>query len=60
MTNVTNLNDHRPHVCVHVEDGNVHVMPVSLVKDWANGKYEPDPEVLKAILLEWLSMISED
>jgi len=59
MADVINIADHKPHVCVVVENGDAHVLPVSLITDWANGNINPNPDVLKSIILEWLSMIGK-
>ena len=59
MADVINIADHKPHVCVSVENGDVHVVPVSLLLDWSNGCIEPDYEVLRAIILEWISLIEK-
>ena len=51
------LDDHRPHVSLKTDDGNAHVLPVSLLKDWATGKQTPsdhDAPVIRRIVEEWL------
>ena len=56
---ITNIDDRKPHVCVSVDSGDVHVVPVSLIEDWASGSVKPDYDVLKAIIAEWLSIIGK-
>jgi len=29
------LDDHRPHIAIQAADGNIHVLPRSLIEDWA-------------------------
>ena len=56
MNNVVNIDDQRPH-CVFIDPvtKNVHVVPMSLVEDWARGKREPDPESVRAIITDWMA-----
>ena len=55
---VVDLDEFRPHINIHTADNNVHVMPVSLIKDIAEGKRktsgipEMDP-VIAEIVRQW-------
>lgn len=54
---ITELDDQRPHVSMSTDDGNAHVLPLSLLRDWASGKQTPssdDAPVIRRILEEWL------
>lgn len=44
--------DH-PHITIPVGD-DIHIVPVPLVRDWIAGRCDPDPEVTRAIIAEWL------
>lgn len=55
---VSEIDDYRPHFVVPLLNGNVHVLPVSLVRDWISGKQdmfnEDNRAVIQKILDEWL------
>ena len=51
---VADIDDYRPHLCLQVIGGGVHVIPVSLVEKWIAGELEPEPEVVRTIIQGWL------
>ena len=57
LVSVTDIDSARPHVALEVETGDVHVIPVSLVKDWATGRVTPPDDVVRAIIGDWLVML---
>lgn len=60
MSNVTDIESAKPHVTLEVECGDVHVIPVSLVKNWATGRAEPPDDVVRAIIGDWLVMLENE
>ncbi len=65
MGEVVNIEPRKPHVCLQTSDGNVHVIPVSLMRAIADGKMSPDDiadrdQVVRAIIAEWLRLIHGD
>lgn len=65
MNNVINIADHKPHVRLMTPDGNVHVMPVVLLQNIADGKMSIDDvadrdQIVRAIIAEWLRLIHGD
>lgn len=61
--NVINLDDARPHITViYSRPGfdackNVHVAPVKIIKDFVSGKADIDPDLLRAIVSDWLESL---
>lgn len=59
MPNIVDIEDYKPHMVVETIDGNVHVMPVQLIKNWISGdvKFEDSEDwevVVRTILKDWL------
>lgn len=59
---ITCLDDHREHVNIHTEDGNVHTIPMAFFEDVTAGRQpysnlEDGEIILRAILREffWLT-----
>jgi len=50
---VAHIDDYRPHVVIQTDDA-VHVMPLALIDDWAEGRKDPDPDCMRVIIREWL------
>ena len=58
MTDITHIDDYRPHVCaMDPVTGNAVVMPVSLIEDMATGKL---PLVDEMSLRALLYMLTEE
>lgn len=62
MDNVIDMVDHKPHVGIHTPDGNVHVMPVAMLQNIADGKMSIDEvadrdQIVRAVIAEWLRLI---
>lgn len=55
--NVINLDDARPHITVVDACKNVHVVPVKIIKDFVSGKADIDPDLLRAIVSDWLESL---
>lgn len=53
---VTELDSYRPHVAIHSGE-TAHVIPVSLIEDWIEGKAELDVDVARAIMADWLRAV---
>ena len=52
---IEHLDDHRPHATLQDPmTGRVHVVPMALIEDWANGELPPDPDCARAIIFDWL------
>lgn len=60
MSNVVDLDDMRPHVSLLVECGDVHVIPVELIKKWARGELVPQEDVIRAIINDWLFFLEAE
>ncbi len=59
------LDDHRPHVVVKVASGDVHVLPLILLEEIAEGRRPFDhldlwPDIMRAVMNEWLSDLKRD
>ncbi len=54
---IVNYEDYKPHVNIYTNDGNVHVLPESLIKDWVTGDKEPDAECMRRIIEEWINKL---
>jgi len=55
----------QPHLTVQTRDGNVHVLPESLIQDVIDGKMEFTEieawrPLLQAILADWLATLKHD
>jgi len=62
MDNIIDMADHKPHVGIYTPDGNVHVMPVAMLQNIADGKMSIDEvadrdQIMRAIIAEWLRLI---
>lgn len=62
MGNVIDMADHKPHVGIYTPDGNVHVVPVTMLQNIADGKMSIDEvadrdQIMRAIIAEWLRLI---
>lgn len=59
MTEIINIDDHRPHVAMGLVDGTVRVFPVQMIENWINGEIWPeDPEpLIRSIVKEWMNGI---
>lgn len=51
---IENLNEHQPHITITTQD-NVHVVPVSLLRNIANGSHLADNDLIRAIASALLS-----
>ena len=56
----TNIDDHRPHVMLPTLDGNVHVLPASVIEriisgDIAIEEVDDWREITRSIIAEWWS-----
>lgn len=58
MSEVTNLDEFRPHITVETADNKVHVVPVSLVVEWSNSVYKVPADILKVIITDWLDSLN--
>jgi len=56
MSEVIDLAEHQPHLTVLTDEA-VHVVPVSLVRDWIRGVGEPPQDLVRTVLREWLEAI---
>mgnify|MGYP000498258873 CR=1 FL=1 len=45
---IKNINEHQPHIVVNTGD-DVHVIPVSLIRDVANGRHLADNRLVMAL-----------
>ena len=45
---IKNINEHQPHIVVNTGD-DVHVIPVSLIRDVANGRHLADNQLVMAL-----------
>ena len=63
MANVIALDTYRPHLIL-CEDGPkapVHVIPVRLALEWANGDAPlPGDGIVRRIITEWLACVQQD
>ncbi len=56
--------DNRPHLVIQTFEGDAHVVPVSLIEDWIEGRRKitdaDDWEnLIRSILDEWLTVVKE-
>lgn len=59
---VVDMSERMPHLCIQANSG-ASVMPVSLVRDVADGRQSPETlgdEVLMRIVGEWLAFIERE
>jgi len=63
---IVRLDDYKPHlkICGKAVDGNfvteVHVVPVTLMEDWINGKKpisDIPPSIIRKVFQEWLERL---
>jgi len=58
---VISLDEHRPHVTLlvqHTDGQAVHVIPVFVVRRWAEGSLPlPEPDLIRAFIGRWLDHI---
>ena len=59
MTNIIDIELHKPHISIDVENGNVHVIPMQFFHDVVSGKrkiteLEESELILKAIIKDWI------
>ena len=60
---VVNLQERQPHVVINCvrEGGTVHVIPVSLIRDWCTGRAPlPEAQILRVIVREWMRQIDNE
>lgn len=60
MGSIHELDDQRPHLTVSTLDGNVHVLPLSLIQNVIKGNFRAETlgdDVLRAIVDEWLTYV---
>ncbi|HDY9175587.1 hypothetical protein H8L45_09355 [Klebsiella pneumoniae] len=62
MGEVVSIESRKPNVCVQTPDGNVHVLPVSMLQKIADGEMSIDDvaerdQIIRAIIAEWLRLI---
>lgn len=57
MSDIAELDDQRPHVVVNAGE-KVHVVPVNLIGDWAEGVHEVPKDILRVIINDWLSSLN--
>jgi hypothetical protein len=56
MSNVVDIEKNQPHaVLTDPMTGNAHVVPMSVVRRWADGGVFPDPECVRALAYAFLS-----
>jgi len=65
MGNVIDMADHKPHAAIFTPDGNAHVVPMSMLKNIADGKMSIDDvadrdQIVMAVFAEWLRCIHGD
>lgn len=48
------LDDRRPHVTIQTRDGDIYVVPVSLLEDVAAGRSVLETKLVERIVEEWL------
>lgn len=65
MDNVIDMADRKPHAAIFTPDGNAHVVPISMLKNIADGKMSIDEvadrdQIVRAIIAEWLRLIHGD
>lgn len=64
MSDVADIEEHRPHMVILTDDGNAHVVPESVISKIANGEmplmelddWEP---IIRKILSEWKLNLEE-
>lgn len=62
MDNVIDMAERKPHAAIFTPDGNAHVVPISMLKNIADGKMSIDDvadrdQIVRAIIAEWLRLI---
>lgn len=62
MGNVIDMADHKPHAAIFTPDGNAHIVPMSMLKNIADGKMSIDDvadrdQIVRAVFAEWLRCI---
>lgn len=62
MGEVVSIESRKPHVCVQTPDGNVHVIPISVLRVIADGIMSIDDvadrdQVIRAVIAEWLGIV---
>jgi hypothetical protein len=63
MGEVINFEEHQNHIIVpDYVTGQRHVVPVSLIREWAYGRgmLPSDPALLRAILWDWLCSYEDE
>lgn len=53
---VSDIDNYRPHIALY-GDKDAHVLPVALIEDWIVGKADPEPEIYRLIIREWLATV---
>lgn len=59
MGTIENIEDYKPHLTIQIANGDVHVMPLAMWQDFADGKLplaniECGELLLRAIVSDWL------
>ena len=61
---VISLDSHRPHVTIlveHADGAAVHIIPVFVVRRWADGSLPlPEPDLIRAFIGLWLDYIESE
>ncbi len=62
MGTVTELDAHRPHICLPTLDGNAHVLPAALLEDIIVGRTPIDALddrdiIIRTIMANWLETL---
>lgn len=66
MGSVTSIEEYRPHMTIPTEDGNCHILPVTNIQEFVDGKRTlqqiagPDSEmILRALLRDYLASFDD-
>lgn len=60
LPKVVYLDDYRPHLALQDRvTGDCHVLPVTLLENWANGELVPDLESMRAVANALLELLGE-
>lgn len=54
MMEVVDLSERQPHFCI-ADVKVVHVVPVSMVRNYVNGRAPLDDDLLRAIARDWMN-----
>ena len=65
MSNITQFEEHLPHLRISTDDGNEHVIPISVFEKIADGRMsllELDdwPKIMRVVVREWALNLMEE